>query len=1292
MKTSATWNRVVYVFTLGVVTFFIAMALFAQPSPTFELKVMKTGLGSGTITSDASNPGINCGADCDESYDSSAMVTLTPTGAGFSRWSGDCSGTGACVVPMTAARSVRVEFSLTTTIPEITDFTPEGIRDYLIANPTVNSAARFIKALPPAYKQNWLLMSRSESLQTGVADSPRILLPSADARAVFTVGMTTHSSYPGSHPNAIEYMQWDNAQKNFRFHEVVLDTVPAVPKRNPDGTVINPPTDIFPERLRGVSIDDAKCSKCHSTRNVLNRSSFPGTTGIPAGISPNEVVQSKNKPNWDTYDSWGGMLPFNRDRIYQGSVEAAAFRKLFNLWTWRTNDPVRSIIEQLELQPPGIPAEDTITRTNGGAYDGHINFYFDNNSVSPPSPPILTEPTPSVSASPRVTYSFDRGAGPAPGTPVMQGGAFVRLHHSATPTSDEGRGVQLFDLVGGGDGSLNQQRIADELAGHRYVTGSVPLDARPIALAIAKGCLTRSNAATALSSGVGFFAARHGGLTLDQVVADTRQRAQSMPRRKADIQRLNLDRRNPDGSVDEYFDLTVTPLLGLGLIQKYNDGTAWPPGTSTSLERMRQEVFRRPTAGFPADATVMGGVYIDREDYSTATNPFNTERVALYRYFLEPLGVSVDKWSMGVRGRSRTYSFADVFDDFTYVNTLITGLEASLGNPMDPFPGLAAPAPAAGYSCTDLLAAVNSSFAALPPPDAVPTYTDVQRIFNKSCIECHGDLRYPPFNRYFAVNFLDLSENEDPAAGSRLARSHGLATTFTTTDPATSRIYDLITRDNEGPVNPTGMIPGGMMPYGGPKLSPVDTETIRRWIVGGRPNTAGDPHLKTIDGTNYDFQSAGEFVMLRGENFEIQTRQTAVATETPMAPNPHTGLSSCASINSAVALRVGPHRITYQPNLSGQPDPNGLQLRVDGRLVERLDARGVPLTSGGRILPTTGPGGIQIEFPGGTDIVVTPGWWEYYQVWYLNIDVRHARATEGVMGTIAPGNWLPALPDGTLLGARPTALPQRYQDLYVKFADAWRVNDRSSLFDYASGTSTSTFTFAAWPGQAPNSCQLPKDLEGPPGKPPLKPLPPETAKQHCQALVEADRRANCEQDVMVTGEPGFAKTYLLTEQIQRNAPPTAPALLFPEDDKIDLGGTIDFAWQKTADAEGDGLTYRHCIWRTEATPTFNQCQELPKQTGLLEGRKRYLLWALLVICLLLIIILYARARISRPLLALLTLAILAAAVFALLSSRSNNLSRTVAALESGQSYYWKVVVEDGKGGTTESKTRRFVVK
>jgi lysyl endopeptidase len=54
----------------------------------------------------------------------------------------------------------------------------------------------------------------------------------------------------------------------------------------------------------------------------------------------------------------------------------------------------------------------------------------------------------------------------------------------------------------------------------------------------------------------------------------------------------------------------------------------------------------------------------------------------------------------------------------------------------------------------------------------------------------------------------------------------------------------------------------------------------------------------------------------------------------------------------------------------------------------------------------------------------------------------------------------------------PTDLHQRYLDLYKNFGDFWRVTDKTSLFDYAPGTSTATFTQPTWPPQNP-PCSVP---------------------------------------------------------------------------------------------------------------------------------------------------------------------------------------------------------------------------
>lgn len=84
------------------------------PLSTRSLTVASSGGGTGTVAS--SPAGIDCGADCSESYSSGTIVSLTATPAAnstFAGWSGDCSGTGAtCTVTMDALRSVTARFEL----------------------------------------------------------------------------------------------------------------------------------------------------------------------------------------------------------------------------------------------------------------------------------------------------------------------------------------------------------------------------------------------------------------------------------------------------------------------------------------------------------------------------------------------------------------------------------------------------------------------------------------------------------------------------------------------------------------------------------------------------------------------------------------------------------------------------------------------------------------------------------------------------------------------------------------------------------------------------------------------------------------------------------------------------------------------------------------------------------------------------------------------------------------------------------------------------------------------------
>lgn len=297
-----------------------------------------------------------------------------------------------------------------------------------------------------------------------------------------------------------------------------------------------------------------------------------------------------------------------------------------------------------------------------------------------------------------------------------------------------------------------------------------------------------------------------------------------------------------------------------------------------------------------------------------------------------------------------------------------------------------------------------------------------------------------------------------------------------------------------------------------------------RAVYDARDN--GDPHITTVNGINYDFHGGGEYTLLRdGTDYEIQTRQTPVTTASPL-PNDYTGLSSCVAVNTALAARVGDRRISYQPDGPLDEQETRMRLHVDG-VMQDIDELGtVDLGVGARVSKAASGNGIQVDFPNGSSLLVTPGWWNAHGIAYLNISVLNTPATEGIAGLIEPGQWLPGLSDGTYLGPKPTDLSDRYKDLNETFSKSWRVSDASSLFDYAPGTSTATFTVDGWPFENATSCELP-DMTM------VDPIDSEVAERACLEVIDLDNRNNCVLDVAVTGEIGFAKTYLLAQTLEQ---------------------------------------------------------------------------------------------------------------------------------------------------------------
>ena len=145
---------------------------------------------------------------------------------------------------------------------------------------------------------------------------------------------------------------------------------------------------------------------------------------------------------------------------------------------------------------------------------------------------------------------------------------------------------------------------------------------------------------------------------------------------------------------------------------------------------------------------------------------------------------------------------------------------------------------------------------------------------------------------------------------------------------------------------------------------------------------------------------------------------------------------------------------------------------------------------------------------------------------------------------------------------------------------------------------------------------------------------------------------------------------------------TSPQDYYENDNKTDIALPVTFTWNTATDPDGDAVTYRHCVWVLGQLPDSNKCVLTSVEgTGVLGmGRRRALFWASLlffIICLLLLLVLVS--------------AILA---FYLYRTRpkSGTVARTVAELQPGYDYAWKVIAEDGKGGISESETHRFKTK
>lgn len=257
----------------------------------------------------------------------------------------------------------------------------------------------------------------------------------------------------------------------------------------------------------------------------------------------------------------------------------------------------------------------------------------------------------------------------------------------------------------------------------------------------------------------------------------------------------------------------------------------------------------------------------------------------------------------------------------------------------------------------------------------------------------------------------------------------------------------------------------------------------------------GDPHLRTFDQRRYDLQAVGEFVLVRtaDRSLEVQARQS-----------PFPG-SRTVSVVTGVAVKTGGGRVTIYLNPQGSP-----RVLVNG-VATSLRSGEVTLP-GGAVLHGQAPDpastgdnarrSVTLRTPAAT-IAVSP-----VGAWALNVQIDPAPALagkpSGLLGNFDgdPANDL-RTKDGT------TLTDLAHDKLYGQYANSWRVTDADTLFDYAPGQSTLTFTDRSFPD---------------PSAPGPSPQALQAATAICRAAGITDPAAltSCAYDVAVTGQTSFA--------------------------------------------------------------------------------------------------------------------------------------------------------------------------
>ena len=283
--------------------------------------------------------------------------------------------------------------------------------------------------------------------------------------------------------------------------------------------------------------------------------------------------------------------------------------------------------------------------------------------------------------------------------------------------------------------------------------------------------------------------------------------------------------------------------------------------------------------------------------------------------------------------------------------------------------------------------------------------------------------------------------------------------------------------------------------------------------------TYGDPHIQTFDGHKYSFQTVGEYTLCTNNkgNFNVQVRQEA--------------FGASVSLNTAVAMNVnGDIVCVYAKN---HPDVYiNNPVRVNGDTV-KLKNESFLLENGGIIKRNNKY--ITIYWPTGEQVLVKLAK-DFINV-VPKVYTSNSGEYSGLLGNangdpqddlmINGGNQFRAATsfyslDDVLGGKKIKRKIKKAEKTYnknliIKFGDSWRINDRTTLFNYKPFESTATYTDFGFPRVLYALADMAREEV-------------KNAKKVCEdAGVSGIEMVGCISDIITTQDPSFAtETALLS--------------------------------------------------------------------------------------------------------------------------------------------------------------------